>query len=168
LKERYRRSIVAFLKYVAPATIIVLIGCTNLPAQTQQASITSLKLRAAVGDLTINTRDFVLEIYGTYVLPSTNFSQPIEGLVLNFKPAAPGRLTGAANTKDIKNLMDAYHIAYPQLSSFELDVPITVQGSIADIAGAELSFIVTGNIQLPFCSAQLTGSQVAVKTPCVP
>jgi IPT/TIG domain len=130
-----------------------------LPPPLVQTGIFEVHIRAADGtsETTANTQNFVLEI-GLTVAVAANV-QPVRSLIVNFLPAAPGRLTGATNTLDIQGLVDDF-VSRTNLTSLHLDLPITVIGSLIDVAGAELALVTKTNETLPSCTAEIRDSRI--------
>jgi hypothetical protein len=124
------------------------------PPPAAQTSVFEVHIAAADGtpEITADTRSFVLQI-GLTVAVAANV-QPITSLLIDFIPAAPGRLTGATNTLDIQGLVDDF-VSRTGLTSFHLEVPITVRGSLVDIAGAELAIVTKNSGTLPSCRADV-------------
>jgi hypothetical protein len=75
-------------------------------------------------------------------------------------PAASSQLTGATNTLSIETMVDGYFAANPTLRSFHLDLPVSIRGNLADIAGLQLSIMDKSNVRLPTCTADLRSASI--------
>jgi hypothetical protein len=106
--------------------------------------------------ITGTTAQYVVKVFG--VAASTD----IATAVFNFTPAGSGRLASTDFQIPVEQQFRAFFASPAGASgAFELDVPFSVQGSLADIAGGTVYLKTAGGLQSNTLSATLASIALA-------